>query len=302
MNFTKKRLSLLSLLMVLVLAVTLFAGCQPRDTGEDPPQPPDIIEGIERDPEVITVESITPDFAFEIAAKYEINDHTVGWVEVPGTNISGVVVQDPVNQHNFYYLRRNYRREPYFDGVFYIDFRATLGPTREYLGVNTTIYGHAMADDPTVQAFNIKFGNLHLFRDPEFMRYHPYIFFSMPEDNLVFEIMAVFYGNVANPRFSYNNNPADPEDFIYVIHDTVLPRSLFNFDVEFDANDRFLTLSTCIYNVGDDVRLLGYRYTYYRFAIMARLLDPDTPLREYASFTINEDRVIDQDGAGGWVD
>jgi len=308
MSFKKKSLSLLSLLMALVLVATLFAGCRTRDPldEEDPgPQPPEVIEGIERDPEVITIESIVLDFAFEIEEKYKINDHTVGWVYVPNTNISGVVVRNPECRDNLYYLRRDINREFYFDGIYYIDFRADLGLTREYLGVNTCIYGHAMSDDPTAQAFNVMFGNLHKFRDPDFMRENPYIFFSLPEDNMVFEIIAVFYGNVGNPRFSYNDNPENPEDFINVINDTVLPRSLFHFDVELSPTDRFLTLSTCIYNAGDppgSVNLLSYRNTWYRFAIMARLLDPDTPLLEYASFVINEERIIDEDGRGGWVE
>jgi len=250
--------------------------------------------------EGVRIGYVTPDWSFAIAEKFSISNHTVGWVEVPGTNISDVVVRNPECTTNMYYLWRNFYREADFFGVYYIDFRADLGPTREYLGVNTTIYGQAFADDPENESFfgffNVQFSNLHKFRDPEFMRNHPYIFFSLPEDNLAFEIIAVFYGNVHNPEFSYNNNHADPNDFIRVLENEVLPRSLFHFDTQFDPSDRFLTLSTAIYNTSDGVSLLDDIHISYRYAVMARLVDPREPLREYAAFTINENRIIDPVG------
>ena len=241
-------------MLVLIIIVAIFAGCEPRTDGPDEGDSrPSIVE--DSDGNILTVGDITIDWSYDIAHKYELNYHTVGWIDVPGTNISGVVLRNPECRDNYYYLRRGFDREFYFNGVYYIDIRAGLGPTREYLGINTTIYGHALTDDPEDEDFNIKFGQLHRFRDEEFAREHRYIFFSLPEENLVFEIIAVFYGNSHNPAFFYNDNPGgwlssrnDPNDFITVIEDMVIPRSLWIYDVEFDVNDRFLTLSTCIYN------------------------------------------------------
>jgi len=279
-------------ILALVLAVAMLAACSPReDVTED--QPRDVY-----DPNFdgLRIGDVTPDLLEWIAEMYELSNNTVGWIDVPGTNISDVVVRNPDCRDNLYYLRRDFFREFYFDGVYYIDFRADLGPTRDYLGVNTTIYGHAMSDDPESEAFNIKFGHLHRFRDPEFMRYHPYIFFSLPEENMAFEIVAVFYGNVSNPEFSYNNNHENPSDFLYVLENAVMPRSLFHFtDMEFDVNDRFLTLSTCIYDF-ERVELFHQTETLYHFGIIARLVDPNRPMREYVEFTINEDRIVDPDG------
>ena len=261
----------------------------------DYPPHPDAYEG--SDFEGLRVRDITPDFSYGIAERFSINNHTVGWLDVPGTNISDVVVRNPECTNNLYYLRRNFYREFYFDGVYYIDIRADLGPTREYLGINTTIYGHAMTDDPEDEAsFSRKFGHLHRFRNPEFMRAHPYIFFSLPGENLTFEIIAVFYGNVGNPNFSYNNNHQNPSDFIHVLENEVLPRSLFHFDTQFDESDRFLTLSTDIFNPSGGVTLLHHSESLYRFAIMGRLVDPDALFNEYATFTINENRIVDPDG------
>ena len=297
----KKRLTLI---LAIMLVVAMFAACSPR--GDDPPEdqvdgPPVRVDDYTGEP--VGIATITPDYLAEIAEHYERNNHTVAWLDVPGTNISDVVVRNPECRNNLYYLRRNFYREYYFNGIYYIDFRADIGPTREYLGVNTTIYGHAMTDDPEAEAFHIMFGNLHRFRDPDFMRYHPYIFFSLPEENLAFEIVAVFYGNSDNPEFSYNNNHSNgqwgtgnAEDFIYVFKNEVLPRSLWHFDVDVDASDRFLTLSTCIYNPTGGVTLLHHTQTQYRFGIIARLLPPDAPIMEHVEFSVNTERVVDPDG------
>ena len=301
--FLKKKNLITILALALAMAMLLAACGEPRTQPEDDEQPgPDVSRPVVDLPED-SIGSITPDFFYEIKEMYSLSDHTVGWVDVPGTNISNVVVRNPECRNNLYYERRNFYRDEYFYGVYYIDFRADLGPTREYLGVNTTIYGHSIADDPEDERFNIKFGNLHRFRDPEFMRYHPYIFFSLPEENLAFEIIAVFYGNVSNPELFYNDSPGselsfrdDPNDFIRILEDEVLPRSLWHFDIPFDVNDRFLTLSTCIYYPSCGTTLLGFRDTLYRFGIIARLVDPETPIREYVEFTVNEDRIVDPDG------
>ncbi|MCL2578997.1 MAG: class B sortase [Oscillospiraceae bacterium] len=286
----------LALVLTLALVVALFAACGPRgdttdDNNEPTPGPDNGNLEFER-----TFADITPDWSYEIEDRYSYNDHTVGWLDVPGTNISDVVVRNPEDRNNLYYLRRNFQREFYFNGIFYIDFRADLGPTRDYLGVNTTIYGHAMTDDPEHPDFDIMFGQLHKFRDLDFTSQNPYIFFSLPEENLAFEIIAIFYGNSDNPAFSYNDNPANAEDFIHVIEETVLPRSLFHYDGVLSPDDRFLTLSTCIYNPTGGVTLLHHSETQYRFGIMARLLDPDAPVRGYREFAVNEERIVDPDG------
>ncbi|MCL2857410.1 MAG: class B sortase [Oscillospiraceae bacterium] len=280
-------------ILALVLAVAMLAACTPRTDMPDDDTP----SRDDYDPNFdgVRIGEITPDFSYEIAERFSVSDHTVGWVDVPGTNISDVVVRNPDCTDNEYYLRRNFYGEEYFYGVYYIDIRAELGQTRDELGVVTTIYGHAMTDNPEEERFNRKFGNLHRFRDPEFMLEHPYIFFSLPEDNMAFEVIAVFYGNVDNPEFSYNFDHPDVP-FIDVINNAVLPRSLYHFDIELDANDKFLVLSTCIYNPSCGTQLLHHRDTMYRFAIMARLVSPNAPLRDYATFTINENRTVDPDG------
>jgi sortase B len=227
----------------------------------------------------------------QIAAKMEQNDETVGWLVVPNTNINDVVVC--YTGDNDYYLRRNFNKEDDFDGVFYADFRSEFGDgSRDELGQNTCIYGHAMTDVETEEKYSVKFGELHNFRDPEFAAKTPYLLFSTEKETLIWEVFAVFMGN--RNAFAYNRNDLESEEFYRVVTEDVLPRSIYNYDVELKEDDKFLTLSTCIYNLPDGSET-GYPDTHFRYGVMARLVNPDETLKEAASFTENPDLLIDKD-------
>jgi sortase B len=221
----------------------------------------------------------------------ELNEHTVGWLVVPNTNINDVVLCHPAD--NNYYLRRNFEGEYDFDGVYYADFRSAFGDgSRAAIGKNTCIYGHAMTDVETEEHYMIKFGELHNFRDMDFAAKTPYIIFSTEKEILIWEVFAVFMGN--RNSFAYNRNDLTDEEIYTVVTEEVLPRSIYDYDVEIREDDKFLTLSTCIYNLPDGTQT-GYPDTHYRYGIMARLIGQDEALKETATFTENPDRLVDDD-------
>lgn len=79
-----------------------------------------------------------------------------------------------------------------------------------------------------------------------------------------------------------------------MVKEGVLPRSLYVYDTEITESDKFLTLSTCIYNLPNGTTLP--EVSFIRYAIMAKLLPPDAELKETVEFTENPDPMIDQDG------
>jgi sortase B len=219
------------------------------------------------------------------------NEDTVGWLIVPNTNINDVVLCHTEDKD--YYLRRNFQGDYDFDGVFFADFRSVFGDgSREALGKTTCIYGHAMTDVQTDEKYTIKFGELHNFRDSEFAEKTPYLIFSTEKEVLVWEIFAVFIGN--RNSFAYNRNDLADEEIYRVVTEEVLPRSIYDYDVEIAEDDKFLTLSTCIYNLPDGTQT-GYPDTHYRYGIMARLVGADETLKDTATITENTDRLIDDD-------
>ena len=67
----------------------------------------------------------------------EINDETVGWLKVNGTNIDYPLVQ---TTDNAYYLNNNYYKEADFNGWVFMDYRNNI----KELDKNTIIYGHLL--------------------------------------------------------------------------------------------------------------------------------------------------------------
>lgn len=293
-NNTMNRKRIAAWLMAVCMAATLTA-CS---GGEDAPAASGDGSRVEVQAEEGKVSSITPDVFENVQAMEEINPDTVGWLSIPDTIIADAVLHKPDDETNNYYLRKDYNGDYYFNGVYYADFRAAFGNgTREDLGVNTCIYGHAITDNPEEDEYDIKFGPLHDFRDEEFARKHPYIYFSTGAESMVFEVVAVFMANADNPDLPYNSNPSGA-DFVKMFEEEIKPRSIYNYDTEVTEEDKFITLSTCIYemDVNGEKITLPYPDTFFRYAVMAKLVDPEDELKTEAAFTVNEDVLIDPDG------
>ena len=286
-----KNKKLLSLLLAFAIAVTLLAGCSGRKEEEPEVSEDSSISISASQPEVAVSGEKVPELTALVAEKKGLNADSIGWLQVPNTEIDDVVL---VNfNDNQYYLRRNFELQYDFNGVYYADRRSTFGTgTRDELGMNTCIYGHAMTDNPENGNYPIKFGPLHNFRDEKFAKETPYIFFSTAEEDMAFEVFAVFFADSNN--LSYNRNDLAASEFYRMVNEDVRARSIYDYDVEVKEGDKILTLSTCIYHLPNGYQT-GYPKTFYRFAIMAKLVDKDAPLRAEAAFTINEDFVLDPD-------
>lgn len=288
-------------MLAALVAISSFAGCSAREGSSDESSGSSTSSSTSSKKEKDkakegTVGSITPDFREDVAEKKELNEDTVGWLFVSGTQIEDVVVMGKDNQ---FYRRRNFEKKEEFDGVYYADRRSEFGNgTRKDLGVNTCIYGHAFTDNEESARYQDKFGPLHDLRNPEYAKEMPYIFFSTAEENMAFEIMAVCTLNADNPAVPYNYNNPDQKAFVKMVKEEILPRSKYNYNVEIKDTDKFITLSTCIY-ITDTGYDTNYPNTYIRYMVMGKLVDPKEKLKEQADFTINESVIYDQDGPIG---
>jgi sortase B len=234
-----------------------------------------------------------------VAEKHAISSDTRGWLYMPNTAIDEVVVwnQDPV-----FYLRRNFAREYYFDGIAYADSRTRWGDgnrgRRQDLSRNTVIYGHSMEDIPGIEGMTIEqvnnvqpnnprnspllFTEFKKLLNEQFAKQNPYVFFSTLEEDMIWEIFSVHYSNTS----VYYNVP-DPDDaaWAFLLQDAKA-RSLWDYDVDVSASDKIITFSTCIYDI-DGIPLASDRDSIFRFVVMARLVDVNAPLKSEASFTRN---------------
>lgn len=280
-------------LLVISLCLSMLIGCGKNElTDRNTSQRP---RSSRASGEPAAVSDMITDLTVQVKDKKESYPDTVGWLQIPGTSIDDVVVSRP--EDGEYYERRNLDGEYDFNGVYYTDYRSKFGNgTSGELGLNTCIYGHAMTDNEDREQYAIRFGPLHDYRNPEYAKSMPYIQFSTGEENMVFEVFAVFTANSDNPALPYNRNDIPPGDFIEMIEKEVLPRSLYHYeDMTFSESDHFLTLSTCIYTMPDGTRL-NYETSNLRYAVMAKLVDPSTPLKAKAAFEENKELRLDPDG------
>lgn len=265
--------SICCVLLTFVLAFSL-AACGERATlpEEDPAdeRAPYPFTNLLEEPEIIINPGPTPpdeELLAELQAAEAANSDTVGWLRVPNTDIDESVVHSGDNE---FYLRRGVNKLYDWYGCYFADGENTFG-TRDDLCRNTIIYGHSMNEDPD----SLKFSQLKRFNDLEFATNNPYIYFATEEDDMVWEIFAVFYTDLG---FNYIEvNPSDA-DFTAMINEAI-KRSEMIYDVEVTANDKILTLSTCSYKFGTSRD--------QRYVVMARLVRPNEQLKETASVEVN---------------
>ena len=225
-------------------------------------------------------------------AMQQKNKDTIGWLYIDGTTVNDVVVKVNYNDDNKYYLRRNANGENDNDGCYYADFRCTSG-NRSTISKNTVIYGHnlgraenALLTDYQNHANGPKFAQLLKYQDEEFAKTHPYIYYSTIEEDMVWQVFAVFYTDI---KFDYiNPNPADAtfNSLIKKAQDL----SFYDYDVEVTSNDKILTLSTCTYRLADDTKL--HYPNDYRYVVMAKLLPADAVLEDTVSLTITKNAPV----------
>jgi sortase B len=231
-----------------------------------------------------TVGILDTGFKEDVRAKYELNDETIGWLNLPDTSLNDVVMFHPVaaetQEEKFYYLRRDFNKVPNTGplasqyGSYFADWRSTFGGGRTGMASNTTIYGHSMSDDPNGDGFS----PLKKYLDEDFARNTPYIFFSTQEEDMAWEVFAVFYATVYLP---YNQAQfASDAEFVELI-DECRARSIYDYDIEVTEKDKILTISTCCYNL-----TTSYPNN-YRYVVMAKLVKPGQKLAEQASFEVN---------------
>lgn len=256
----------------LVLSVALLfslAGCNktPSESGAGGTKEPvySFTNTLKEPPNNFTEEVEAPSLTGDTGEmQTTVNPEIIGWLQVPGTDINEPVVQ---TTNNSKYLRRDYAGKYDFQGSYFMDYESRSG-VRSALSRHLIIYGHNTAmvqDDPN----GLDFAQLLRFEDPEFAATHPYVFYSSTEEDMVWEIFAVFYTDLKFKYVEMINNQID------TLVNEAKARSVLTYSVQVDAaNDTILTLSTCTAKYGyvnGDSRA--------RFCVMARLVPAGAELK-----------------------
>ena len=284
----KKRILALLLAGVMLLSMS---GCDSRETPvkEETPkqeevQVPDVKPEEkpkeEKDPEVVIDK---PELGENIAELKAQNDDVVGWLRIPDTEIDNAVMH---TTNNDFYHRKDELKQYSWTGCYYADYECSFGPISDDLSRSTVIYGHNVNFDDGKD--KERFSQLFHFADEEWAKEHPYIYFSTPEEDMIWEVFAVAY---TTTDFNYiqvlkdrkvSDEQITEAQMINIVNEA-RERSEYDYnDVEVNGDDKIITLSTCSYKYGqrNDVR----------FIVMAKLVTEDDPLVETANITINADK------------
>lgn len=237
-----------------------------EDTSADPAAPPKI--------KVNRPFKSQADLMEALAKATKKNPDTVGWLTIPNTDINDSVVQ---SNNNAYYLRKTELGKDSIYGCYFADYTCNLG-SRDLLSPNTIIYGHSdLTDNPD----GPKFSQLFKFTDEAFARANPGMTFALPDDNMQWEIFAVFF---TSTDMMYNHSDLSTAELQQVVSEAKA-KSLYNYDVPVNAEDKVLSLSTCSVKYGATKE--------QRFVVMAKLLPFDQTLPAAASLTVNPNPVQD---------
>lgn len=294
---------LLALLLALCM-VFAFAACGKDPANPDPVDPSNPAGPVDPanpdDPTQPTKEEqlkeLQKTMLENTLAMQQKNKDTIGWIYIDGTTVNDVVVKVNYNDDNKYYLRRNAIGENDNDGCYYADWRCKTG-NRNSISKNTVVYGHnlgrsasGLIPDYQNHANGPKFAQLLKYQDEEFAKTHPYIYYSTIEEDMVWQVFAVFYTDI---KFDYiEPNPAD------ATFNSLLKKaqdlSFYNYDVEVSSNDKILTLSTCTYRMADDTKL--HYPNDYRYVVMAKLLPADAVLEDTVSLTVTKNAPVNPAG------
>lgn len=164
----------------------------------------------------------------DLAALREINGDVIGWIEIPGIDLSYPLLQGTDNR---YYLSRNWKRESSAAGAIFLDSAGSP----DLRGFNTIIYGHRMRNDSM-------FGILRRYKEADFWQEHPSVYVVTEAGVHRYEIFAAWEAGIKG--IVYRLDIAESgleEEFIQ----SCLEGSVIDTGVTPEPGDRILTLSTC---------------------------------------------------------
>jgi sortase B len=168
----------------------------------------------------------------------ERNPDTVGWIEIPGTEINYPIVK---GDDNDFYLHRDFQSEKSKSGTIFMDYRND----GDFTNRHSILYGHNMRNGSM-------FAGLMAYKDSAFFAQNDKIFIDMPEGRTIWQIFAAY---VTTTDFYYiiTDFPDDPSFSSFL--QTIESKSSFQSTVSPVASDHLLTLSTCTYEY-DDARFV----------------------------------------------
>ncbi len=158
----------------------------------------------------------------------EINNDVKGWIQVKGTNINYPFVQ---TKDNNYYLYHSFDKSYNEAGWVFMDYR-----NKNFNDRNTIIYAHSRLDKTMFGTLKQTLSNGWLDNKENFI-----IKISTETENTLWQVFSIYHIKTTSDYLFTNFTDAEFDTFIQ----TLITRSIYNFNTKVSNTDRILTLSSC---------------------------------------------------------
>lgn len=162
------------------------------------------------------------------------NEDVVGWIYGPDSPISYPVVKGADND---YYLYHSFGHALNQSGTIFMDTVCDANLSQS----NTILYGHHMNNGGM-------FATLESYRQNEYYQEHPVFYYYTPDEVYVLEVFSAFVTGGDSDVYAFNFGTT--EEYATFL-ESMRSRSDIEADVEVDADDHIMTLSTCAYDYDD---------------------------------------------------
>jgi len=202
---------------------------KPKDMGEK------ILQNTYID--ITEITEVKTERMLQLEAIQQENEDIVAWLEIEGTYINNPVLQTTDND---YYLQHDYKKQEDRRGSLVLDTKSDL----KLPSTNFLIYGHNNTKDHTM------FEDLKYYKEEKYYNEHPIIRLTTNEEDVNFEIIAVFlsevhYQNDENAfKYYYFINAENKEEYDEFIA-RAKEESLYETGKTAEYGEQLLTLSTC---------------------------------------------------------
>lgn len=168
----------------------------------------------------------------------KVNNDTIGWLKVEGTNINYPFVQA---NNNEYYLNHDFYKKSNGSGWVFMDYR-----NNNFSDKNTIIYAHGRQNQTM-------FGSLKNILKSEWLSNinNHVIKLSTDSENSLWQVFSVYRIPTTSDYLKVN---FDTDEEFLDFTNKIINRSQHNFNTSVSSEDKILTLSTC-YNNDDKVVL-----------------------------------------------
>ena len=183
---------------------------------------------------------LSPTILPEYLPFYQMNNHMVGWLNIPGTRVNYPVVQSPETPD--FYLKYNFNKQRTDWGAIYVREVCDVNAPSD----NITIYGHHMKDGSM-------FTGLDNYKKKSFWEGHKTFTFDTLYEHHTYEIFAVFKTSANYGEGFYYHlfvDAADEAEYNEFVS-TVKNLSFYDTGITPVYGEKLICLSTCEYTLSN---------------------------------------------------